>query len=176
MDYAHCAPFVAPETLAAVIHVESRGRPLALNINGGNPLPSQPSTVAEAAALARAAMARGHSVDIGLMQVNSQHLARLGLTVEALLDPCTNIRAGAQVLSQAYERATRLSGRGGGEAMQRALSIYNTGHPQRGFATGYVAKYYGPQTALQAAQAPSRTLNPYTAPSRVYERKEQAND
>ena len=47
------------------------------------------------------------SVDIGLMQINTQHLptlARAGISREHLFDPCTNIAVGAWVLAGAIRR------------------------------------------------------------------------
>lgn len=45
--------------------------------------------------------------DLGLMQINSlwfAELARRGVSVAQLLDPCTNIHAGAWILSKQIER------------------------------------------------------------------------
>jgi type IV secretion system protein VirB1 len=78
------------------------------------------------------------------MQVNNRNLPALGYTVEQVLDdPCTNIRAGAAVLTADYAAAVRTHGEGQ-LALQAALSAYNTGDFYRGFANGYVARYYGP--------------------------------
>ena len=88
-------------------------------------------------------IARGYSVDIGLMQVNSRNLAALGVTVEQVLDPCRNIHAAATILTADYAAAARTRG-DGQAALQAALSAYNTGDFYRGFANGYVARYYGP--------------------------------
>ncbi|MDN0082358.1 lytic transglycosylase domain-containing protein [Crenobacter sp. SG2305] len=47
------------------------------------------------------------SYDIGLMQINSNHLPKLaqyGITEASLLDPCTNINVGAWLLSWNFYR------------------------------------------------------------------------
>jgi type IV secretion system protein VirB1 len=135
----------------------------------------------EAAMLARNYIAQGYSVDLGLMQVNSHNLPALGYTVEEVLnDPCANIRAGAAVLTADYAAAVRVHGEGQA-ALQAALSSYNTGDFNRGFANGYVARYYAPggipglreevsskAVATVKHEVRSPLPNPYTADTMVY--------
>jgi type IV secretion system protein VirB1 len=102
-----------------------------------------------------------------------------------VLDPCTNISSGAAILAANYAEAAQSRGAGQG-ALQAALSAYNTGNFYRGFANGYVAKYYGQRsvpalaegvrqaTAMAAAvkrAAPVPAPNPYTADTQVYLRE-----
>jgi type IV secretion system protein VirB1 len=161
--------------------VESGGDPLAIHVNGVRTQPEPATTAAEAVQLAEGFIRRGYSVDIGLLQVNSRNLAVLGTTVERVLDPCTNIRAGAAVLTADYTIAARTHPEGQ-PALQAALSAYNTGSFDRGFGNGYVARYYGPNgvPALTAApRAPSAGLtkrsapppNPFTADTSVFARE-----
>jgi type IV secretion system protein VirB1 len=179
-----CAANIAPTTLEAVIQVESRGDPLLVYVNGlGAAQPRHAADAKEATALARAYIAQGYSVDLGLTQVNSRNLAALGYTVEQLLDdPCT-IRAGGTVLTTDYAAAVRTHG-DGQPALQAALSAYNTGDFHRGFANGYVARYYGPggipaltskvpsvAAAAVKHEAPQPWPNPYTADTTVYVRE-----
>ena len=124
--------------------MESGGNPLAVNVNGlaGR---SRIRRRRPKRRLSRERyIARGYSVDLGLMQVNSRNLAALGTTIEQVLDPCTNIKAGAAILTANYAEAVRSRGEGQA-ALQAALSAYNTGSFYRGFANGYVARYYGPR-------------------------------
>jgi type IV secretion system protein VirB1 len=185
-----CATNVAPITLEAVIRVESGGDPLAVNVNHlAGPQP-HPGTLAEAVATAQSYVVRGYSVDLGLMQVNSRHLVALGLSIEQVLDPCTNVKAGAAILTADYADAVRSRGEGQG-ALQAALSAYNTGSFSRGFANGYVARYYGPSgvpalaggvrqatiTAKAAKRAaPPPPPNPYTADTQIYAREVSSLD
>ena len=134
-----CAPQVAPSTMAAIVRVESGGKPYAINVNGDRKLTRQPRSAEEATAWADWLVARGYSVDMGLAQINSGNLNRLGLTPQQLFDPCTNLRAGAKILTENYLGATRQYG-GGQDALRAALSAYNTGNYRAGLANGYVAK------------------------------------
>jgi type IV secretion system protein VirB1 len=179
-----CAANVAPVTLEAVIRVESRGNPLALHVNGVQVQPPPAMNVAEAIGVAKSYIRRGFSVDVGLMQINSRNLAALGMTVEHALDPCANIRGGAEILTADYAEAARRQGEGQ-SALRGALSAYNTGDFSRGFRNGYVARYYGPggvpalvggvrEVAVgansQASHAPTPP-NPYTASTSVFARE-----
>ena len=170
-----CALHVAPVTLEAVIRVESGGNPLDLNVNHLAGRQPHAETVADAVRIAKAYIRLGYSVDLGLMQVNSRNLASLGLTIEQVMDPCTNIRAGATILTANYVRAAQQMG-AGQPALLAALSAYNTGDFARGFANGYVGKYLAgapvpamPVVVRTAAVAPrpTRTLNPYAADTEV---------
>lgn len=133
---AACGPTVHMDTLAAVARTESRFNPLAIgdNTTGRS---HNPETAAEAVATATALLAEGHSLDLGLMQVNSANLPGLGLTVADAFDPCRSLAAGARVLADGYRRAPEEDAQ---RALVRALSRYNTGSPVRGVANGYVAK------------------------------------
>lgn len=142
IDLIHqCAPNVAPETIQAIIRVESGGNPYALGVNGLTRHKPRPKTAAEAVYWAKYYMSRGYSVDLGLMQINSGNLKGLGLTLNQIMDPCINLRAGSRILSRGYAGAAKRYGPGQ-TALKAALSTYNTGNYERGFQNGYVAKYF----------------------------------
>ncbi len=134
-----CAPQVAPETMMAVIRVESAGDPFRIGVNKGGALRRQPGNAADAITTAKGLMRRGASFDAGLMQINSSNFARLGLTPETVFNPCTNLRAGAHVLADNYRRA---SDAGHADPLRAALSEYNSGSRTRGFNNGYVGRVY----------------------------------
>lgn len=184
-----CAPTVAPETIAAIVQVESGGNPFAVHINGQ----AQQTPIAsrdEAIALATQAIARGKSVDMGLMQVNSKHLQKQHARVSDLFNPCTNLQIGSTILKDDYVRASRQV-KDQHLALKLALSAYNTGNFQSGFDNGYVAKYsafmimpVSPSVNSSHAITPSYVQdgmpgvfdisgvdnhNPYTADTRVYQ-------
>ncbi|WP_447859711.1 transglycosylase SLT domain-containing protein [Nitrospira calida] len=90
--------------LQAIVWVESRGHPWALHVNGSAGGAVYPSSLADARARLGALLRRGANVDIGLAQINSRHLPRLGLQAHQLLEPCTNLRAGARILNELLAR------------------------------------------------------------------------
>lgn len=134
---AVCAPNVAPATLLAIIATESGGVPYAVHVNGRSF--TTPANRDQAVRLAKRAMNAGYSADLGLMQVNSRHLSTLGVSIDEVLDPCTNVRAGAAILAADYA-AMRTHERSGERAVLYALSAYNTGDARQGFANGYVRR------------------------------------
>jgi type IV secretion system protein VirB1 len=162
-----CAPGVAPTTIQEIIRVESNRNPIAVNINtkGGIPYPfKKPKTKQQAIALAYSAIAAGHTVDMGYMQVNSANLKWLGYTVREMFHECTNLKAGSRILKTAYSDAAAIHGPGQ-KALRAALSRYNTGSFYRGFYNGYVARYVNlPQKPVM------KVLSPYTAGTSVWRR------
>ena len=145
-----CAANVPVSTLEAIARTESALYPYALSINrphqlarrqgwnrGTITLERQPISLDEAIAWTNWLLARGITVSIGLLQVNSEHRALLHLTPEQLFDPCTNLRSGAAILSATYAATARVHGEGFA-ALDSALSYYNTGSPSAGVTNGYV--------------------------------------
>ncbi len=135
---ASCAPHVAVETLAAVARTESGFDVLTLHDNTtGRTYHSATREDAIASGVELATVSR-HSVDLGLMQINSANLARLGLTLADAFDPCRNLAAADRVLVDGY--TTPALGQDPQPAVRQALSRYNTGDASRGVANGYVGK------------------------------------
>lgn len=190
-----CAPNVAPATMEKIIQVESRGDPLALNVNvkwvierddkgqpimvagdDGQPTPKRRKVVfkwpievktkQDAVTVAYAAMAAGHSVDLSYMQVNSNNLSALGYSVEDMFDDCKNLAAGARVLTAFYAGALKVHPEPQ-KALWAALSAYNTGDFNKGYINGYLARYGLGQPAAISVPA----VNSYTADTVVYLRQ-----
>lgn len=132
-----CAPTVAPMTMVSIVQVESRGNPLAINVNRA-PDPPPARSRQEAIATAERLIAQGQNIDLGLAQINSNNLASLGLTVVDAFEPCRNLAASAKLLQASYLAAARLAPEQ--DALRMAFSAYNTGNHRRGFLNGYVAK------------------------------------
>jgi len=133
-----CSPMVAPDTLLAVARQESGLHAWLLRDNMTKDV-VEGRDLAQAAGAAEVLIAAGHSVDLGLMQINSRNLIVLGLSVAAVMDPCTNVAAGGRILTEAYALAALRLGPGA-EALRTALSRYNTGDDQAGLQNGYVGQ------------------------------------
>ena len=138
---AQCSYNTHPDTVKAIIQVESAGNPFAIGVNYGGSNSRKPNNVSEAAQIARNLISDGKNIDMGLMQINSANMRRLGLSPEEIFDPCTNIRVGTKILSANYSQAAQIYGPGE-SALRAALSAYNTGSMVKGLRNGYVAKYY----------------------------------
>ena len=129
-----CASGVAVPTLRAVAAVESHFDPLAIRDNTTHESWT-PSSLSAAAALAKDRLKLGHSVDIGLMQINSANLASLRMEVEDGFDACHSLDAARRILQTAFSAGSSEAERQA--ALLIALSRYNTGKPLTGIANGY---------------------------------------
>jgi type IV secretion system protein VirB1 len=104
---------------------------------------------------------KGHSLDLGIMQINSKNLASLGMSVFDAFDPCRSVSAAQKILQ--FAMATGSSETERQAALLITLSRYNTGQPLAGIANGYVdevikAQHIAPAKAVQQSPA----LNPPT--------------
>lgn len=171
-----CAPAVDPVTMSAIVKQESGGHPWSINDNHGKKsyrLKSKDEAVLKATELISA----GHSIDMGLAQINSKNLRWLGLSVAQVFDPCTNISAGAKVLTHGYQKTGSLPA---------ALSMYNTGKPNSPRGQEYarqVLRHAGvvvpapaggrmanlPVLKVGVKQAPTESESAASAPSASFE-------
>lgn len=145
-----CAPEAAVSTLRAVAAVESNFEPWAVRDNTTHEA-WKPPTLAAAIALAKTRLRKSHSVDLGIMQINSENLAALGMTIDDALDPCRSLKAGARILSDAYAKGETAADRQA--AVLIALSRYNTGRALDGLANGYVGQ------VLSASSDPAKSIS-----------------
>jgi len=145
-----CAPEVSPVTMAALVAQESGGDPYALDDDSTH-IVYHPISYAGAARLAAQLIGAGHSVDLGLAQVNSNWLPALHLTAAELLEPCENLRAGSLILLRAWRAAGGRSPAGGTpvppapplvKRLARALAIYHSGNPRSPAGRQYAAETY----------------------------------
>ena len=120
-----CAPLVDPSTARALVAVESGFNPHAIGVVGGT-LVGQPRNRAEALATARALQMENWNFSVGLAQINLHSLKRLGLSLEAALDPCLNLAGMQAVLTECLERTNpRQTDRQ--RSLRQALSCYYSG-------------------------------------------------
>lgn len=127
-----CAGQVAPGTMKVVIQAESSGNPLAIAVVGGKV--KQPTTLAEAVRTAQLLEQQGKNYSVGLMQLNRANFQRFGLTPATAFNTCSNLRAGAAILTDCFSRAQiRPQFPHDQVALRGALSCYYSGNFQRGF-------------------------------------------
>lgn len=148
---ARCAPTVHPETMAALISAESRGHQYAIADAGPVNMPWAQrkklvrsyymGSLDEAVGKANGLIASGHTVSLGLAQVNDRNLAAFGLSVREIFEPCTNLAVGGKIFTDFYERAVKKFGFGR-QALNAAISAYNSGSWVRGEKDGYVGLVY----------------------------------
>jgi type IV secretion system protein VirB1 len=145
-----CAPSVDPHMIVAIGQHESGLDPLTIHDN-------TTGLVLHGAGAAGAApqlIAAGHSVDLGLMQVNSMNLGLLGLSVSDAFTACRSVEAAAKLLA--------------------LFSRYNTGSPQRGIANGYAAKVLARMDGARGV-APANAADPAATASQLTLRSQLAS-
>ena len=139
-----CAPQISPVTMAALVAQESGGDPYALDDDSTH-IVYHPVSYAGAVRLAAQLIGAGHSVDLGLAQVNSGWLAPLRLTAAEFLQPCENLRAGSLILLHAWRAAAAGPVPGApprAKRLARALAIYHSGNPRSLAGRQYAAETY----------------------------------
>lgn len=162
---ATCAPNIHPQTLHSVIRQETGYNIYAIGINHAERLKTQPQTRAEAISIAKHLLSKNVNFDAGLAQINIKNLNWLSMSVEDLFDPCKNLKASSLILSSCYKRAKQQYGEDQ-QALRAALSCYNTGNFNRGFANGYVnkvvaqAQTYVPAIELEAGTSKDNVSEP----------------
>jgi len=147
-----CLPTAPLTTLRAVVQVESSGNPNAMQIDfskallkrwelpeGTLRLKRQPTNHREALDWLAYFQSYDIFVDLGLMQVSTAEAKRRGISPESLLEPCTNLRVGWLILEDDYRIEKQTYGPGQ-QALQHAISRYNTGDTQRGITNGYLGR------------------------------------
>ncbi len=150
-------PNVSPRTIWEIIRVESSFNELAVNINHPEVKAEKFTEKSKTIEYAKALLAKGYNIDLGLMQINSKNLERLKMSPEKAMDPCESIRAGSQILKENYARSSAQIGEGQ-EALKAALSAYNTGNFKGGLSNGYVSKVYGEKVVLKRVAASEQPL------------------
>jgi len=144
---AQCGPAVDPSLTKAIIQVESGGNPYAIGDNTDK-RSYFPASKSNAVQLASYLLSQRHNIDMGLMQMNSCHLGKSGLSLGGLFDPCSNVSFGTRLLAENFR--TYSGNPDKRQVLFKVLSAYNTGSAWRG--PGYINRI------LEAAKAPYRVM------------------
>jgi type IV secretion system protein VirB1 len=155
----HCAPAIAPSTMAAIVQVESGGDPLAIGDNTTN-RSYYPPDRASAESLARRLLGAGHLLDIGIAQIDSMNFVGLGVSVHTIFDPCINLSVGAKILSDDYLFAARRY-RVAQVALRHAIGMYNSGRLNGG--ARYIARVLGAARIREEYVSSSRIATQHDA-------------
>ena len=132
MLLSQCGTGVHPDTLNAIITVESNYNELAINDNSTG-MSHHPKSKEEAIELTKYLYSIGHSLDVGLMQINSLHFNEPGIDYTMLFDPCYNVSIGTNILKSFYKDHSLNNPTDQPEiTLLKALSSYNTGSPHKG--------------------------------------------
>lgn len=126
-----CAPMVAPQTMVALVQVESSRNPYAIGVVGGA-LARQPRSLPEALAAVASLEKQGRNFSVGIAQVNRYNLPKYKLSYAQAFDPCANLRAGGKILHECYVRALPKHPQPQA-ALRAAFSCYYSGNFTRGF-------------------------------------------
>lgn len=151
-----CAPTVAPETMAAIVNVESSYNPYAIGVVKGA-LKRQPRNKQEAVATAKALAAAGWNFSIGVAQVNRYNLPKYNLTYEQAFEPCPNLRAGSKILEDCFLRADD-NKRSEQQALKAAISCYYSGNFTRGFKPDVRGKSSYVEKVVASADEPIQVI------------------
>jgi type IV secretion system protein VirB1 len=144
-----CAPTVAPQTMAAVVNVESSYNPYAIGVVGGR-LARQPKTREEAIATAQQLELEGWNFSLGVAQVNRHNLPKYEITYAQAFDACINLQVGSKILEDCYVRASKRTPEPQA-ALQAAFSCYYSGNFTRGFKPDVAGKPSYVQKVLASA-------------------------
>ena len=166
-----CASDVAaPGTMAAFITVESGANPYAIHDNTTRESYAPP-TLTEAVAIGDSLVSQGHSVDLGIAQINSGNMATYGVGVANLFNACTNVSVGARILRESWRSAIGRYGNAPDVRPQvvfAAAQGYNSGSlfGAPAYASAVVQAYYS--APVQAVVALSyRAPISYRLPART---------
>lgn len=133
--------------MAAVARVESGFNPFAIGVVGGR-LDRQPTSKDEAVRTAKMLEDAGYNFSVGVTQVNRYNLPKYQLDYDKAFDPCDNLRVGALILKDCFDRA-RLRVAGEQEALRAAFSCYYSGN----FSTGFKPDTSGQPSYVQKVLA-----------------------
>lgn len=95
-----CAPNAAQRELGAIVRQASGFEPYVIGTGSRKAVTLQPGSKTEAITLATELMIGGERVRVGLAQIDSADLKRLGVSLTDAFEPCGNLKAAAQLLKE----------------------------------------------------------------------------
>lgn len=95
-----CAPGAPGRELTAIVRQVSGFEPHVIGTGGRKPVSIQAESKAEAITLATELMVGGHRVRIGLAQIDSADLKRLGVSLSDAFEPCANLKAASHLIKE----------------------------------------------------------------------------
>lgn len=113
-----CAPSAPGRELTAIVRQASGFEPHVIGTGGRKSVSIQAGSKAEAITLATELMVGGQRIRIGLAQIDSSDLKRLGVSLTDAFEPCGNLKAAAQLLKEDPKALT--PGRGSVERRRSA--------------------------------------------------------
>lgn len=133
---------VPVKIIRAIIKEESSKNPLSVNVNkdGKSLISYRPKNKQKAINIAKEWINKGYSVDIGLMQLNSDNLENFNISLDEAFNPCTNIKISSTIYHNFFKALKKKSSYK--KRIYQAFSAYNTGSYTKGFKNGYVKKYF----------------------------------
>ncbi|HAU68364.1 MAG TPA: hypothetical protein DCW52_08200 [Gammaproteobacteria bacterium] len=125
-----CAvPNIPAPIIEAIVLTESSGYVYALSgsydYSGYYLLPKNIEEIEYAIAVGTASLEHSVNISVGLMQVNSWHIERMGASTVTTIDPCNNVMIGSAIFKEIVDRVC-------GEeidddCLDQSLRQYNTG-------------------------------------------------
>lgn len=150
-----CAPNVSPDTMNALIMTESGANPYVIaNVSDG--VSKYFKDEKGAIEYAEKLTIENKNFSAGLTQIYSKNFPSLNLTYKTVFDPCTNIKAGAAVLTDNYLKQKEGTDY---QKILRALSLYYSGNELTGFKK---EKKFNNTSYLERI---TRNANSYIVPS-----------
>jgi type IV secretion system protein VirB1 len=168
-----CAPNVHPNTMRAVVTIESSHNPYAIGVVGGY-LSRQPGNIEEALEAVNMLESQGFNYSLGISQVNKHNLKRVGLDYESAFDQCKNLRGGSLILQDCFMSAKE-KGMNDKEALEAALSCYYSGNFTTGIKLGYVDKVFAAATGKKKKSSIRVIRNGKIAKKRAVEKGLEAD-
>lgn len=95
-----CAPGTPGRELTAIVRQASGFEPHVIGTGDRKPVRIQADSKAEAITLATELMIGGHRIRVGLAQIDSADLKRLGVSLSDAFEPCANLKAAAQLIKE----------------------------------------------------------------------------